>query len=619
MRRKALVAAMALATSMSVQSEQPFNDLIVFGDSLLDNGNLSYATNAGGVIASELFAESLGFDLETLANGGSNYAVGGYQTTDILDSIAGGVADQDAANTVTTGGGNFNPYLFDNPRANPNALYLIDGGGNDLAGSWLGGGAAAVQASAQNTVAAVTALNAAGAKYIMVATVPDLGFIPQIQLAELGAPGTVAAASQASLGYNDALALFMPSSGANVIPVDFAGLVNLIVREADSLGFASGFDAAVAGGTFDQAYTCYDNGQAGTGASATCYEHEIYGIDGSAPDPDRLIFNDALHPTGKTHALASDYLLDIILAPQKVGLLPQMGLDAARGQIQTVQSEMRQSRWGGVQNGWFVSGAVANSEQEGNVSPELDNYSATVGLIHRFSDKELFGVALTTGYNELDVSGADFEANSYGLNVLYGYRAGSWFVDGTIGITTMDYSDLQRDFVFGTQTYTAEGDTTGLAMSLDVLAGYDLLGDSAKYNFGPIVGVQTIHSKVSSYRETGGEISNYEWADQTANSNQFRIGLMANARMSERLTLNAEVFHSTEEEEEGFRDVEVTNTNLGFRSYELPGAYVDGSDFVTANISGSYKLSAGEVRMNYHYSGQADESGRFSVTYSAAF
>lgn len=104
MKRKILSAAVTVAVSFSAQAEQPFSEFYVFGDSLLDTGNLSYATNDGGVIATELLAQALGLDIDTLANGGNNYAVGGYQTADVLDSIVGGVASQDAANTVTTSG-----------------------------------------------------------------------------------------------------------------------------------------------------------------------------------------------------------------------------------------------------------------------------------------------------------------------------------------------------------------------------------------------------------------------------------------------------------------------------------------------------------------------------------
>ncbi|WP_257292974.1 autotransporter domain-containing protein [Endozoicomonas sp. ONNA1] len=621
MRRKMLSAAVAAAVSFGAQAEQPFSDFYVFGDSLLDTGNFSYATNDGGVIATELLAKALGLNIDILANGGNNYAVGGYQTADVLDSIVGGVALQDPANTLTTRGGNFNSYLIDNPSASGDALYFLDGGGNDLAGTWSSAPdqEAAIQASARNMATAVGALSNAGANYIMLANLPDMGRIPLTQLAALADPNDAVLASTAAAGYNQALEIFVNQTGANVIPVDFQGFIDLIIRDADQFGFASGVDAAVTGAAIDQVYTCYDNGLGGsTGPSTSCFEHPVYGVDGTAPDPDSLIFNDFLHPTGKTHALAADYMADIIIAPRKVGLLPQMGLSAARSQFSAVANEMRQSRWKDVKSGWFISGASGTSELDGGLSPEDDRYSSTVGLIKSLDDNHFLGVAVTLGQNELDVDGSSFEANNYGLNILYGYRAGAWFLEGALGYTNMDYSDLARDFNIGSQTYTAKGDTEGYALGLDLLAGYNLLDESSQFVFGPVLGLQTIHAFVNGYTESGGEISNYDWGNQSTESMQLRAGFMGSMQLTKTILIDAEMYH-TDEQEGGFESINVTNTNLNFGQYRLPGAYVDEGGFVTANLGAAMDLGDGKLRLSYNYSGQADGSELVSLTYSAAF
>ncbi|WP_422474432.1 autotransporter domain-containing protein [Endozoicomonas sp. ALB032] len=621
MKRKILSAAVAAVVSFGAQAEQPFSDFYVFGDSLLDTGNLSYATNDGGVIATELLAKALGLDIDTLANGGNNYAVGGYQTADVLDSIVGGVALQDDANTVTvSGGSNFNSYLIDNPSASGNALYLLDGGGNDLRGTWSSAPdqAAAIQASAQNMATAVGALSAAGANYIMLANLPDMGRIPLTQLAALADPNQATGASTAAAGYNQALEIFVNQTSANVIPVDFQGFIDLIIRDADQFGFASGVDAAVTVAPIDQVYTCYDNGEAGTGASSTCFEHPVYGVDGTAPDPDSLIFNDFLHPTGKTHALAADYMADIIIAPRKVGLLPLMGLSAARSQFSAVTNEMRQSRWKDVKSGWFISGASGANELDGGLSPDDDRYSSTVGLIKGLDDNHFLGIAVTLGQNELDVDGSSFEANNYGLNILYGYREGAWFLEGALGYTNMDYADLARDFNIGSQSYTAKGDTEGHAVGLDLLAGYNLLDESSQFVFGPVLGLQAIHASVNGYTESGGEISNYKWGNQSTESMQLRAGFMGSMQLTETIAFNAEMYH-TDEQEGGFESINVTNTNLNFGQYNLPGAYVDEGGFATANLGAVMELGNGKLGLNYNYSGQGDGSELVSLTYSAAF
>ena len=64
---------------------------------------------------------------------GNNYAVGGYRTDQILDSIVG-------TSTVATGSlSRSRPgYLAENPEADPNALYYLNGGANDIFARYLG-------------------------------------------------------------------------------------------------------------------------------------------------------------------------------------------------------------------------------------------------------------------------------------------------------------------------------------------------------------------------------------------------------------------------------------------------------------------------------------------------
>lgn len=623
MRRNYLAAAIAVATLTATPSlataQSGFDGFVVFGDSLLDSGNFGTTfTNDGAPIAVDIFAEELGLPLGPAIPGpdGTNFAVGGFETPDVLNSISG--------TGISTLLGSRNAFLVDNPTVSSDTLFLVNGGGNDFnpggAITWAlePDPVAAIQNSAQTLVASISALSDAGARYIALANLPNLGNIPGVQLAELGFPGSIAGATAASEGFNEALTFFTRTTNIPVIPVDLAGLVDLIRDNADALGFANGVDVAITGAPIDQLGTCYDNGVPGVGASASCFEHPVFGIDGSGRDANRLIFNDGLHPTEATSELTADYLLDLFTAPRKVGLLPQMNTDVARTQVNVVTNQLRQSRWSKPQSGWFVSGAVGVNEPEGGFNPDNDTYSTTVGLTAKLSDTRVLGVAVTAAYSELDVNDAEFEADSYGLNIFFGYRNDRWFVDATLGLTETDFDDLERDFNFGPLTFVAQGDTDGRAVAVDVSAGYKLINNAEGYQLSPIIGIQSINSKIDSYTERGGEISNYAWGDQSTKSQQWRIGLAGSAQLSERLRVHGEIFQSEELEDE-LQTVEVTNPNLGFRSFRLPGAFIDDGSFVTANINGTWKLEGGNVHLTYHYSGQGDDSSQLSLSYSAPF
>ncbi|MDL2424692.1 autotransporter domain-containing esterase, partial [Pseudomonas sp. BAgro211] len=94
---------------------------------------------------------------------GNNWAVGGYRTDQIYDSItaAGGSVVTSGSTSRTRDG-----YLVNN-RADPNALYYLTGGGNDFLQLRITNDPTA-RAAAGRLVDSVDALHNAGARYIMV-------------------------------------------------------------------------------------------------------------------------------------------------------------------------------------------------------------------------------------------------------------------------------------------------------------------------------------------------------------------------------------------------------------------------------------------------------------------
>ena len=102
---------------------------------------------------------------------GTNYAVGGYRTDQILDSINGDSIVEVGGLSRTRPG-----YLRENPRVDSNALYYLNGGGNDI--FQLNTNPVTMAQAASNLVAGVGALQAAGARYIIVSDLPDVGTTP---------------------------------------------------------------------------------------------------------------------------------------------------------------------------------------------------------------------------------------------------------------------------------------------------------------------------------------------------------------------------------------------------------------------------------------------------------
>jgi outer membrane lipase/esterase len=186
-----LAAACLLAGASLSLHASPYSSLVVFGDSLSDagwsadsdgpDGATTRFTNrtgptylpgeAFGPVAPMILGERLGLDDAGLASanaGGNNWAVGGYRTDQILDSI-----DNADGYLASVGG-----------RADPNALYYLTGGGNDFLQFRVTSPETA-QAAAGRLVDSLQTLQQSGARYIMVWLLPDVGKTPAISTTPL--------------------------------------------------------------------------------------------------------------------------------------------------------------------------------------------------------------------------------------------------------------------------------------------------------------------------------------------------------------------------------------------------------------------------------------------------
>ena len=241
------LTAFAQALTPTAPQAPAFSQIIVFGDSLSDTGNVRDRTGSasGGIVdyPSHTFNYSNGRftnDNETdppsdtysgvwheqLARtflalpaatyslgGGTNYAFGGATTNNgTHEEVAVSTPFGDVTITVDDMGKQMDDYLATR-FIDPAALYIVFGAANDLRND---DSAANVTATAARVTALVGRLANAGAHYIMVPNVPPLGDIPRY----LSNPATVLAKNTASANYRrelnanlDALLATLASGG----------------------------------------------------------------------------------------------------------------------------------------------------------------------------------------------------------------------------------------------------------------------------------------------------------------------------------------------------------------------------------------------------------------------
>jgi phospholipase/lecithinase/hemolysin len=310
---KLLSVAIFLATPILVNAQAPaFTQVIVFGDSLSDDGNIAHRardlvgfsypssnfnysdyrftddTNTSpaanlyvGTWHEQLEKTFLGLAVaKNSLDGGTDYAFGGATTKDgtqdrtIINNpfpFGGG----DFSITIDNMGKQINDYLASHA-ADPNALYILWGGGNDLFDDF----------SAQNVTDTATRVGMlmirlanAGARNFLIPNVPPLGAVPN----SFGDPNRVAGLDQASASYRTQL-----SSAVGSVVKGFAG--NGITIHLYNLDVWLGLIRVLGQPAKYNFVNTIDSAQ-----------------DASGVNPDQYLFWDDIHPTtGGHHELANE-------------------------------------------------------------------------------------------------------------------------------------------------------------------------------------------------------------------------------------------------------------------------------------------------------------------------
>ena len=321
-----IVACLSVLSASAVIADTGYSDIVIFGDSLSDPGNVFVITGEvsvrpydasnipgapypiGGLTFSngKTWAEYLSAELKLRGGTGpalrtsrfSNYAFGGARAA----SSAGGPFDMSAQ---------VGQYFADaGGSVDGEALYTVFLGGNDIrdalsafnealqktliAGGTMSEALAAGQAAAEAILAdAVTtiadniiALELQGARNFLVANAPNLGVVPAI--IDLGTDAATLA-TQLSFSFNlaleNALASIELALPVNITRFDVFTFISSVAAAPDAFGIENVVDA--------------------------CLTPEVK-KDAVCKKPDEYLFWDGIHPTKAGHKLLAEAALSVL-------------------------------------------------------------------------------------------------------------------------------------------------------------------------------------------------------------------------------------------------------------------------------------------------------------------
>jgi len=327
------------AAAITASATGLYSGLVVFGDSISDSGNnflllsqgpgglpavtilgdayysripSAAGTYSNGPVWTQYFAQSLGVPLLPSVAHGTNFAFGGAQTGVDGNDIPQLPGFPYSMNTQ------LGSYLAaTSNHADPNALYVVAGGGNNIrvALEAIQGGAdpnataaATVAGYAADMAGIVGNLKLAGAQHVLVLNTPNFGLTPLAN-----ALGVSAQASTLSLAMDNALSGALAGSGAQIF--DMYGFMTAAVSNAAQLGFSNWTHAC--------------------GASI------------NACDVNTSLFWDGIHPTTLAHQELANAVLAVAVAVPE----PDAAALLAVGLVVVAMARLRGRRRAGLQQG----------------------------------------------------------------------------------------------------------------------------------------------------------------------------------------------------------------------------------------------------------------------------
>ena len=575
----AVALALALALpSTPAQAADPgdeYSQTVFFGDSLTDSGfyqsflvqNVSPAAGAAarfttnpGLVWAEFLADFYGTDgsaawqlnlgltgASYAPDDGTNYAAGGA-TVGPGPGYPGMVPTAFAPSLTTQ----VNAYLTANGgQADPDALYTVWGGANDLFYHLQG---ATTQAqflgAAGAEIGLVQTLTSAGAQYIMVPTMPDVGTTPfGLSQGPAGSAGITALVN----AYNQTLFGGLQASGLRVIPLDTYNLIREISANPGVYGFSNVTMPAC-----------------GAAPALGCNPSNF--VDPSAPQS--YAFADGVHPTTSAHQILAQYAISVLEAPRQMAVLTHSESIVGRTRAERVAARLSQKVDGQGMRWW--ADLHGDSQRYGQDVSNYDGGGPTLSVgVDWASGNLVYGGFIGYGRQNMDWGQrrGSFDQTDTSVGGYLAWHGDSAWANGQISYSWLGF-DTDREIQLGQATRVHSGSADGNNLSIGGSAGFDF-GDGA-LRHGPVVSVLSQQIDIDGFKEDQPTLStSLAYPDQSFDSLVGSIGWQASYDASATFKPYARVTWDREFEKAPSQAFAIAQSIPGTMAYAVPGQDFD--------------------------------------------
>lgn len=502
-----------LVTSAQANAAGQYNQLIGLGDSTLDTGYFRYTSSGNaavnaqlvsaiaagaqggfagpGVMTTTMLGSRFGLSAQPVSAGGTIYANGSAYsamlsavpgTTAIPGSLPGNVATtQQIANYIASGGG----------AANPQALYVVNTGNNDLifvqnqGQAWIAANPNFLNGVAAQLTQSVAALQAAGARTIMV---PNTFYTSALTGIGGVVPAANAEAYARAVDYGNTKWAYLSAAGVKFIPADLTSMFRFVSMYPGLFGFTPTSVLA-------------SNAPSPVAALVTSW------ADITPLQMQTYLFIDGKHLTTAGQQIEADYEHNLLTAPTQMSMLAEGPVQGGLSRAATIQGQIDlsgQHRGDTGINVW-ASGGISSLQIKsfsGFAEETGTPFVGSVGADYQTSYGLILGAAFAAGTQTQNFSqgAGHYDQNEQAISLYTAYKYGP--VWGNAVASYGLYQDkISRSVPLGLFMDQNSADTTGNSLGLALRLGGDLKWGPV--TTGPVAGLVLQRVTIKGFTESG--------------------------------------------------------------------------------------------------------------------